>query len=448
MSSAVVAPEELPVQPEAETGAPPVAEALALTATDGAEADVLPEPIPLPEGTPLPELPQLSTDPAAVSAPQMVEVTDPATGEPTQAYAVPVIDSNTGEVTGAVAVPTTGPQIASITQETVLDDSVRRSAQDFALPVTGLAATAVAPKPDKDRHGLSRGEKILLLGLGALAVGAIISNNRKVAMNSGDRVIVERPDGRYEVLRHDGTLLRQPGSTIRTETFRDGSSRTEVLRSDGSRVVTLYDPEMRVLRRVVIEPDGSRYTLIDDTRGADPIIVSDLPRPRRTTISTRDISADDLDYALADESYTPGRRYSLSQIRQIEAVRALAPEIELDAITFETGSAAIKPDQARALAALGKALQKRIKANPREMFLIEGHTDAVGSAASNLSLSDRRAESVALALTEYFGVPPENMVVQGYGEEFLKIQTQGSERENRRVSLRRITDLLRTAAAN
>jgi outer membrane protein OmpA-like peptidoglycan-associated protein len=87
-----------------------------------------------------------------------------------------------------------------------------------------------------------------------------------------------------------------------------------------------------------------------------------------------------------------------------------------------------------------------IDANPREMFLIEGHTDAVGSAAANLALSDRRAESVALALTEYFEVPPENMVVQGYGEEFLKVESAGPERQNRRASVRRITDLLRQAA--
>jgi outer membrane protein OmpA-like peptidoglycan-associated protein len=77
--------------------------------------------------------------------------------------------------------------------------------------------------------------------------------------------------------------------------------------------------------------------------------------------------------------------------------------------------------------------------------MIEGYTDAIGSNAANLALSDRRAESVALALTEYFDVPPENLVVQGYGEEFLKIPTLGDERANRRASVRRITDLLRTA---
>jgi outer membrane protein OmpA-like peptidoglycan-associated protein len=74
--------------------------------------------------------------------------------------------------------------------------------------------------------------------------------------------------------------------------------------------------------------------------------------------------------------------------------------------------------------------------------MIEGHTDAVGSDVDNLSLSDRRAETVALILSQQFNVPPENLVTQGYGEQFLKIPTDGPERRNRRVTARRITPLL------
>ncbi|MCB2120764.1 MAG: OmpA family protein, partial [Rhodobacteraceae bacterium] len=130
------------------------------------------------------------------------------------------------------------------------------------------------------------------------------------------------------------------------------------------------------------------------------------------------------------------------QIRDIREVRDLVPVIDLDAITFETGSAAIRPDQARALSRLGRLIRSYVDESPSEVFLIEGHTDAVGSAAYNLALSDRRAESVALALTEYFEVPPENLVVQGYGEAFLKVQTDADERANRRAAVRRITPLL------
>ncbi|NND21239.1 MAG: OmpA family protein, partial [Silicimonas sp.] len=94
---------------------------------------------------------------------------------------------------------------------------------------------------------------------------------------------------------------------------------------------------------------------------------------------------------------------------------------------------------------LGRAMSAIISERPGEVFLIEGHTDAVGSATYNLALSDRRAETVALALSEYFDVPPENMITQGYGESALKIPTLDAERANRRATIRRITPLLRQA---
>ena len=116
-------------------------------------------------------------------------------------------------------------------------------------------------------------------------------------------------------------------------------------------------------------------------------------------------------------------------------MRALAAVIDVEAVTFASGSAAIAADEARNLADLGRVMQDLLDENPDEMFLIEGHTDATGKAALNLALSDRRAESVALALTEYFDIPPENMVVQGYGETELLIDTQASEPLNRRVEV-------------
>ena len=91
---------------------------------------------------------------------------------------------------------------------------------------------------------------------------------------------------------------------------------------------------------------------------------------------------------------------------------------------------------------IAAAIKRAVSRNPSEVFLIEGHTDAVGADVDNLSLSDRRAESVALVLTEQFQVPAENLTSQGYGEQQLKVQTDGPERQNRRVTMRRITPLL------
>ena len=43
-------------------------------------------------------------------------------------------------------------------------------------------------------------------------------------------------------------------------------------------------------------------------------------------------------------------------------------------------------------------------------------------------------------------MPPENLIVQGYGEQFLKIDIEGDIRANRRATVRRITPLLRSAS--
>jgi OmpA-OmpF porin, OOP family len=124
------------------------------------------------------------------------------------------------------------------------------------------------------------------------------------------------------------------------------------------------------------------------------------------------------------------------------------PSIDLDTINVETGSWEIPPDQASKLQVIADGLNKAIARNPREVFLIEGHTDATGADVDNLSLSDRRAESAAQLLTQQFQVPAENLTSQGYGEQYLKIPTQGPERQNRRVTIRRITPLLNGGTAS
>lgn len=268
--------------------------------------------------------------------------------------------------------------------------------------------------------------------------------------NSGDRVVIRREGGNYEVLRDDNALIRRPGTEIETQRYSDGSTRVVATREDGTRIVTVRSASGQVLRRTRILPDGREAVLFDDTDRVEPVQLDALPRPESRTVNVdRGYSDDELREALLEAQLRGvDRRFSLRQIRSIEAVRTLVPTFELDAVTFRSGSAAIAPDEAEELAAIGRAMNSAIDGNPVEVFLIEGHTDAVGPAAYNLALSDRRAESVALALSEYFDVPPENMVIQGYGESDLKVATGGAERANRRVTVRRITPLLQAARAD
>ena len=75
------------------------------------------------------------------------------------------------------------------------------------------------------------------------------------------------------------------------------------------------------------------------------------------------------------------------------------------------------------------------------MFLIAGYTDAVRVDGANICALDQQAEAVARVLADEYGVPPENLVTQGYGESELLIDTQGPEERNRRVELMRIARL-------
>jgi len=343
-----------------------------------------------------------------------------------------------------------------VTSEMVAPRTRRSSGEEFRdwrrdRDAAGSESGQTGVATPELRGGLSDLERAGLVALGAVAVGAILMNGRRVEAQTGDRVVLLDDDGVYTVLKDDDALLRTPGSEVRTERFADGSTRTVLIREDGTTIITVRDVNGRALRRVRVEPDGREYLLIDDTRTFAPVILRDLPPPIRTATDFRpgtdyqpgtDREALRLALLAADRRDL-GRSFSLQQVREIVEVRELAPEINLGGITFETNSAAIRPEQAERLREMGLLMREFIRDNPSELFLVEGHTDAIGDAGYNLLLSDRRAESVALAFSEYFGVGPENIIVQGYGERFLKIPTRSAERLNRRVAVRRITALVR-----
>ncbi len=343
------------------------------------------------------------------------------------------------------------------TETTVTEEDARSSDEDFqnnentANAPTGEAnadANATASN-NNDDDGLSNFEKFALGAAGLVLLDQILQANDQVVRNTGDRVVVQRGNGDYYILKDDDVLLRRPGAEVRTETFADGSTRTTVTRENGVQVVTISSADGRVLRRTRVLPDGQRIVLFDDTQTYQPVVISELPPPPREVVfDYENYQSEQELYEVLVARQDFDRQYSLNQVRNIREVRAQVPEINIDAINFESGSSAIRPEEAEDLQILGQALKQLIEENPEELFLIEGHTDAVGDPAYNLALSDRRAESVALALTEYFDVPPENLVVQGYGEQYLLVNTDAAERANRRATVRRVTQLVNIASAN
>ncbi|MBO0344617.1 OmpA family protein [Roseibium sp. CAU 1637] len=254
-------------------------------------------------------------------------------------------------------------------------------------------------------------------------------------------------------VEHDDNRRLETRDSRRTvERLKNGNKRTVIDRPNGSQVITETDRDGNIIRRLRVRPNGDRFVLIDNTqikrrerrndRVELPPLRMEVPR-ERYIVDDRRPNRQSYERALtAAPVEQVERAYSLNEIRDNERLRAKLRRIDL-AVNFATGSAGIPESQYDTLERLGDAIAARLEQNPDDVFLIEGHTDAVGDDISNLRLSDARAESVALALTDYFNIPPENIVIQGYGEQYLKVQTQAASVENRRVSIRRITPLLR-----
>ncbi|WP_241557982.1 OmpA family protein [Falsirhodobacter deserti] len=408
-----------------------------------AEGQPASEEQPTPEEQPAEEADATDTEAATPDAEEGATANDTEGQPEPEKEAVDTLNEllNEDASAGAVAAASDG-EVTSETSTQITEEDARSSTEDFETTASGERRN-----DDDDDSGLSNLEKAGLVALGGLVVGALMNNGNEVVANTGDRVVVRQDDGQYVVLKDDDALLRQPGSTVRTETYSDGSTRSTVEYSDGSRVVTLRDATGRVLQRIRVDASGSETRIIDDTGQVAPVDLSLLPRTRedvRVAAGDRDALREALTRI---ENRENARGYSLSQIRNYPQVRSIAPVVDVENITFRTGSAAIDPAQAEQLSELGNQLKDLLADRPTEVFLIEGHTDAVGSDVSNLALSDRRAESVALALAEYYDIPPENMVVQGYGESDLRIDTEGDEPRNRRVAVRIITPILQTAQA-
>jgi outer membrane protein OmpA-like peptidoglycan-associated protein len=283
---------------------------------------------------------------------------------------------------------------------------------------------------------------------------------RREERREGDVTIIREPgrtiirdDDRTIIRRDETQRFRELGLEARTER-RGDENRTIFERPDGTRIVTVTDEEGRLIRRTRLDRDGREVVIIDNTRRdrprdrfSDEIVVLERPAlriPRERYIVDAERADEDLIYEtiVAPPLAPLPRRYTLDEVRYSPDLRAQMRSVDIDSVTFETGSWDVAPGQAQRLSVIADSIRRALQRSPNEVFLVEGHTDAVGSDIDNLSLSDRRAQSVAEILTKDFGVPPENLTTQGYGEQYLKVNTQEAARENRRVTLRRITPLL------
>jgi outer membrane protein OmpA-like peptidoglycan-associated protein len=107
--------------------------------------------------------------------------------------------------------------------------------------------------------------------------------------------------------------------------------------------------------------------------------------------------------------------------------------VELSGIYFNTGSARLLEESQPAL----KTVAQLVSQSKEPVLSVEGHTDNVGTAQFNQTLSEKRAEAVRQALVAQYGVPPGRLVTKGFGftRPLESNETVEGRARNRRVEL-------------
>lgn len=104
-------------------------------------------------------------------------------------------------------------------------------------------------------------------------------------------------------------------------------------------------------------------------------------------------------------------------------------------ITFDTGKSTIKAESQKII----DQMHELLKTNPGLKISIEGHTDNVGNAAANKTLSESRAKAVMDALVAK-GIDKTRLASKGFGQEkpVADNGTDEGKAKNRRVEIRKI----------
>jgi OOP family OmpA-OmpF porin len=115
---------------------------------------------------------------------------------------------------------------------------------------------------------------------------------------------------------------------------------------------------------------------------------------------------------------------------QIGAQLEAAGSVALDDLVFESGRADLGGGEFASL----KALAAYLQAEPGATVVLVGHTDAMGSLAGNIALSQRRAEAVRKRLVDY-GAPSAQLSAEGAGWLAPRASnlTDAGREKNRRV---------------
>ena len=119
--------------------------------------------------------------------------------------------------------------------------------------------------------------------------------------------------------------------------------------------------------------------------------------------------------------------------RNLYEAIAESGRVATQGIYFDVGSDRLRPESSPTLKEIGAMLAE----HPELTLTIEGHTDNVGAAAANMTLSQQRATAVRAALISSYGADAGRLTAKGLGVSKPAVPNTTAEgrEQNRRVEL-------------
>jgi outer membrane protein OmpA-like peptidoglycan-associated protein len=146
-----------------------------------------------------------------------------------------------------------------------------------------------------------------------------------------------------------------------------------------------------------------------------------------SSVTAADLARREAELA-AEQADSLRRQLENLQLRQTES----GVVVTLGDVLFESGQTDLREEAHTSLVEVVDLLQSE----PDKKIRIEGHTDSTGEAATNLKISERRANKVLEALVA-LGVDPARVTTAGMGEDFpiASNETEQGRNRNRRVDV-------------
>ena len=226
--------------------------------------------------------------------------------------------------------------------------------------------------------------------------------------------------------------LRRGSTTITDQYSRslfgmpmEGERRGTLTRVGFEKLPVLVNGRMTELR--VIRARGElRDAMTNERETVDMVALDDLEYP--LYLRWRESKSDSRVVRIEYPDPTAARA-------RVEAALEARKPLDVYNVYFAFASATLRAQSKPALDDVAAVLKK----HPDWKLRIEGHTDNVGGNASNLALSERRANAVRDALIRQYGIPPERLSAggSGAGGAIATNDTPEGRARNRRVVLTR-----------